>query len=89
MEQEYIIQNLLGIHVKPAKHIVQLASKYECDIVLVKDGKRANAKRLIEVLTLGAKGNETVTLVTTGPQEAEAQREIGQVLSQAIEPIGK
>jgi len=83
MQRDYKIVNLLGLHVAPSKQIVKLAQTFECDIHLVKDAKRANAKKLIEVLTLGVKRGETVTLITAGAQEEQAQQAIGEILAQA------
>lgn len=80
MQREYKIVNLLGLHLAPSKRIVKLAQTYECDIYLVKGTKRANAKKLIELLTLGVKRDETVTLITEGAQAAEAQQAVGELL---------
>jgi phosphotransferase system HPr (HPr) family protein len=85
MKQDYVIQNLLGLHVKPSKLIAQAAEGFDCDITLTIRDKSANAKKMIEILKLGAKNGETITLITTGHKEEEAQRTIGMLLSQGIE----
>ncbi|SDC04949.1 phosphocarrier protein [Paenibacillus sp. UNCCL117] len=85
MQKEYVIENVLGLHVRPAKKIVQTASKYAADVFLEKDGKRVSAKSLVNVLTLGVKHGEKVKLITEGDQAEAAQQEIGEILSEAIE----
>jgi phosphocarrier protein len=82
MRQEYVIHHLLGLHVGPSKQIARRAAEFECDVYLEKNGKQANAKKLIEVLTLGVKKNDTVALITEGPGSAEAQQAIGELLRQ-------
>ncbi|BBH24893.1 HPr-like protein Crh [Paenibacillus baekrokdamisoli] len=82
MEQTYTIQSELGIHVRPAKQIVEAAKKYPaCSVFLEKDGKRVSVKSLVNVLTLGAKHGDTVTLITEGEQEAAVQDEIGAIFA--------
>ncbi|MFB9329315.1 HPr family phosphocarrier protein [Paenibacillus aurantiacus] len=89
MQQTYTVANQLGIHVRPAKQIVEVAKKYpNCNIFVEKDGKRNSAKSLVNVLTLGAKHGDQVTLITEGEQEADAQKEIGAILSAAIDGHG-
>lgn len=85
MQGTYVIQNLLGIHVRPAKKIVECAGKYPCSIFLELNGKRSSAKSLVAVLSAGAKLGDSVTLITEGEQEAEAQAEIGALLASAID----
>ncbi|MEK8126882.1 HPr family phosphocarrier protein [Paenibacillus filicis] len=85
MQKDYVIQNQLGLHVRPAKKIVQIASRLAGDVWLEKDGKRVSAKSLVNVLTIGAKHGDTVTLITEGEQAEAAQQEIGAILSELIE----
>jgi len=81
LQKDYVINNLLGLHVLPSKQIVQIAKEFEGDITLIKGEKRANAKKLIEVLSLGGKKNETVTLITEGNKAEEGQQAIGEILT--------
>lgn len=84
MKQQYTVNNQLGLHVKPSKQIAQAAQKYNCDISLSLREKSVDAKKMIDVLKLGAKRGDHVTLTTTGGDEREAQSEIGSLISQAI-----
>lgn len=80
MKQDYQVGNQLGLHVKPSKQIAQAAEKYVCEISLSSNGKCGNAKNMIEILKLGAKRGDTVTLITNGPDERKAQEEIGSLI---------
>lgn len=89
LKQSCTVQNLLGLHVKPAKLIAQAASQYSCEIILTLRDKSGSAKSMVDILKLGVKCGDTVTLVTTGADEAEALQEIGSMLSRGIEAADK
>ena len=50
----YTITDELGIHARPAGLLVKLAAGFQSDITIVKDGKEANAKRIMALMGLGA-----------------------------------
>ena len=53
------IVNELGLHARAATMFVQVASKYESDISIIKDGREVNGKSIMGILTLVAsKGTE-------------------------------
>src|SRR6187402_1482111 len=53
----YQVKNDLGLHARAATKLVQLASKYPCDVQLAHQGQSANAKSVMGVLLLcGSKG---------------------------------
>lgn len=85
MQNQFVIQNLLGLHVRPAKAVVVAASQFTCKIEIEKDGVRFSAKSLISVLSAGIKFGDTVTLIAEGEGEAEALEMIGELLASPIE----
>ena len=44
------VKNKLGLHARAATKLVQLASKYPCDILVSRAGQAANAKSVMGVL---------------------------------------
>ena len=59
---EYVIKDEIGIHARPAGLLVKEAKKYESKIILKKDGKTAEATKLMAVMGLGVKcGNKIDT----------------------------
>ncbi len=46
------VQNEAGIHARPAVNIVEVASNFSSEISLIKDGVRANAKSIMNILRL-------------------------------------
>lgn len=84
MIKTYVIRNQLGLHVMPAKRIAAAAQSFQCEMVLGRGEQRCNPKHMIEILRLGVKRGETVTLETIGSDAEEAQRAIGELLSKEI-----
>jgi phosphoenolpyruvate-protein phosphotransferase len=74
---ELVIQNQTGLHARPAKVLVNLAKQFKSDISVHHRGKRANAKSMVSVLTLGAERGSDITVQADGVDEEKAIAEIG------------
>ena len=57
---EYTIKDELGIHARPAGMLVKEAKKYQSKITITKEGKTAEASKLMAVMSLGVKCGQTV-----------------------------
>ncbi len=73
---ELVIQNKTGLHARPAKVLVNLAKQFKSNISLHHGGKRANAKSMVSVLTLGAVNGSDITVQANGDDEEKAIAEI-------------
>jgi phosphocarrier protein len=75
------IINQLGLHARAATKLVQLASKYPCDVQIAREDQSANGKSVMGVLLLcGSKG--TVLEVTaSGVQAQECVQAIGELIA--------
>jgi multiphosphoryl transfer protein len=73
---EVTIQNQTGLHARPAKNLVNLAKQYKADIRIQHGTKRANAKSMVSVLTLGAVKGSLVIVTADGEDEEIAISEI-------------
>ncbi|RJR41567.1 MAG: HPr family phosphocarrier protein [Deltaproteobacteria bacterium] len=72
VEKELWVENRLGLHARPAAQITMLARRFEGELVLEKDGTRANAKDLLSLLALDCPQGTRLVLRSTGPQAQEA-----------------
>jgi phosphocarrier protein len=72
VEKRIMIQNELGLHARAATKLVQLATKYPCEITVTKDGHEVNGKSIMGVLMLVASKGTWVTLKAKGDKAAEA-----------------
>jgi len=73
---ELVIQNRTGLHARPAKMLVNLAKQFKSDISLQCGAKRANAKSMVSVLTLGAVNGSDITVQANGMDEEKAIAEL-------------
>lgn len=66
------IQNTVGLHARPATFFTQKANSFVSSIRIEKSDKRANAKSLLGVLSLGIIKGDTITLLADGDDEQAA-----------------
>lgn len=66
---EYVIKDEVGIHARPAGMLVKEAKKFQSKVVLNKDGKTAEATKLMAVMGLGVKCGQTVEITVEGADE--------------------
>ncbi|NPV71871.1 MAG: PTS-dependent dihydroxyacetone kinase phosphotransferase subunit DhaM [Firmicutes bacterium] len=69
------LRNRYGLHARPAAEFVRTASSFESAVFvrnLSKSGSVANAKSIIEVLTLGAESGHTIEVWAEGRDQAAA-----------------
>ncbi len=81
VSQTFKISNPTGFHVRPTKTFVQLAGTFPCKITLHNNGKKANGKSSLSILTLGITLNDEVLLEADGDQEQEALQALGEILT--------
>jgi len=72
VEKVFVVKNETGLHARPASMFVQKAAKFKSQIKLQKEGKEANAKSIISVLSLGASKGSKITISCTGEDEKDA-----------------
>ncbi len=65
-ERRVTVINELGLHARPAAEFVKLASRFESDISLQKDGDAVNGKSIMGVMTLAAECGAELTLRADG-----------------------
>jgi phosphocarrier protein HPr len=76
----YQVKNKLGLHARAATKLVQLASKFPCEILVSREGQAANAKSVMGVLLLcGSKGTH-LDIEANGERAEEAVRALGELI---------
>ena len=80
-EQTVMIQNELGLHARAATKLVQLASKFPCDVEITRDDQSANGKSVMGVLLLcGSKGT-LLDVRASGERAEECVKAIGDLIA--------
>lgn len=72
IERQATIVNQEGLHARPAARIVRLASTFESDIELVKDGFDVNGKSIMGVMMLAAECGSSIIIRAKGPDAEQA-----------------
>ena len=80
-ERVLTIMNRLGLHARAAAKLVTLASRYASSVVLVANGRRADARHFIAVLMLSAGMGTVVSIQVSGPDEAEAMKAMARLIT--------
>lgn len=62
-----VIADPVGLHARPAADFVRAANTFSSAITITCDGKSANAKSILQVISLNARQGASVTLTATGP----------------------
>lgn len=62
----------IGLHARPAAQFVQTAKRMQSDIHLKHGKKEANAKSIVQVLSLRVKQYDKLEIRAEGPDEEEA-----------------
>lgn len=72
ISKEITIINKLGLHARAAAKLVSLASTFDADVRVMKDGKSVNGKSIMGVMMLAASQNTNITITTDGDDEQAA-----------------
>ena len=76
ISKEVLVKNSTGLHARPATLLVKKASSFKSDVSIEYNGKKANVKSLIGVLSLAVTKDATIKVVASGDDEALAVDEI-------------
>jgi phosphocarrier protein len=72
IERQATIVNQEGLHARPAARIVRLASTFESEIELAKDGLEVNGKSIMGVMMLAAECGSSITIRANGADAVQA-----------------
>ena len=79
--RELIIQNEQGFHVRPAQLFVDKASEFESAVkVRNASGEEADAKSMLELMTLGLAKGASITIAAEGPDEKQAVEALAELI---------
>ena len=70
--KDVVVENQVGLHARPATFFIQKANEFKSSIWVEKEERRANAKSLLGVLSLGIMGGAGIRLIAGGPDEEQA-----------------
>ena len=81
VSKEVVVNNGTGLPARPATLLVKKASAFKSDVSIEFNGKKANVKSLIGVLSLGVTKGANITVTASGDDEALAAEEIANLIA--------
>ena len=79
-ETTAVVRHKVGLHARPAAMFVKLASSFASDISVSYDGRTANAKSILTVLTLGVHQGSEIRISAEGDDADEALAALKQLV---------
>ena len=70
--KDVLVQTQVGLHARPATFFIQKANEFKSSVWVEKEERRANAKSLLGVLSLGIVGGTNIRIIADGVDEQEA-----------------
>ncbi|MCK5091086.1 MAG: HPr family phosphocarrier protein [Gammaproteobacteria bacterium] len=76
IKKEIDIINKLGLHARAAAKFVTLASVFDSDIQLERNGRKVNGKSIMGVMMLAAAKGSEIELIIDGTDETQAMQSL-------------
>ena len=77
----FTVVNQLGLHARAATKLVQLATRYPCDVEVAREDQSANGKSVMGVLLLcGSKGT-VIEVSAKGERAQECVDAVGELIA--------
>jgi phosphocarrier protein HPr len=70
----------VALHARPAGALVRAAAAFSAEIFVSANGRRANAKSILDILALGAEGGVELVIDASGADAAEAAGHLAELI---------
>jgi phosphocarrier protein len=81
-KKELTIINKLGLHARAAAKLVTLASEFDSDIQVARNGQQVNGKSIMGIMMLAASKGTTLEVSAEGSDENEALTAIEKLIGE-------
>ena len=85
LTKELTLQNKYGMHVRPAGLFAKIASRYNADVEVEKDGNVVSGKSIMALMTLEAVCGTTLKVTASGSQAKEVLEELEALVSRKFD----
>ena len=85
VERTVEILNKRGLHARASAKFVKLASSFEAEVQVSKDGQTVDARSIMGLMMLAAGPGTTLTVTAVGSDAAEALNELAQLVNRNFE----
>ncbi len=85
LKKELVLQNKYGLHVRPAGLFAKIASRFNAEVEVEKDGNVVSGKSIMALMTLEAVCGTTLRVSAWGPQAREVLDELEALVSRKFD----
>jgi phosphocarrier protein HPr len=85
--KDYVILAPEGIHARPATALIRLTKKFKSVFSLKKDDKTVRLNSMLNILSMGAKGGDTISIIMEGEDEEEAAKAIDEFFKENLKNL--
>ena len=75
-KKELVLLNKYGLHVRPAGLFAKIASRFDAEVEVEKDGNVVSGKSIMALMTLEAVSGTVLTVTASGPQAKQVLEEL-------------
>lgn len=79
--QKVMLTNKLGLHARASAKLVSLASEFDSEITLQRNGQQINAKSIMGLMMLAAAKGAEIELCADGKDEKKAVEALSEMIS--------
>ncbi|MES1217959.1 MAG: HPr family phosphocarrier protein [Bacteroidota bacterium] len=87
ISKDYVITAPEGIHARPATTLIRLTKKFKSVTSLKKGEKIVRLNSMLNILSLGAKGGDTISIIIEGEDEADAASAIDNFFTEELKNL--
>ena len=80
-EKDVTIQNRNGLHARPAAMFVKIASRFQSEVWVEKDGERINGKSIMGLMMLAAGKGSTLHIIAEGTDAGAVVAELEHLIT--------
>jgi phosphotransferase system HPr (HPr) family protein len=81
-ERSVRLPDEVALHARPAGLLVRAAAAFGADVFVSANGRRANAKSILDVLALGAEGGAELVIAASGEDAVAAAEHLAVLIPQ-------
>jgi phosphocarrier protein len=85
ISKELTVTNKLGVHARPAAMFVKTANRFDCEILVEKDGETVNGKSIMGIMMLAAGPGSKIQVHAKGQDAAQALVELEALLKRKFD----
>jgi phosphocarrier protein len=81
VETQVMVSNKLGLHARPAALLARTAQDFKAEVRLACGGQEADAKSILDILSLAVGGGTALTIRSRGPDAEKAARAVALLIT--------